>query len=373
MIFDFDNARYNNVLIKLTSVCNLECKYCYVKPHQNQSQFMSEEVLAAIFNKYSAYAESLEAERRFMYYIWHGGEPLLCGLDYFKRLVEIQKSYDNRNYVVYNGVQTNGTLLDNAWVNFFIEHQFGIGISLDGPQLIQEMSRVGKNGNNSFTSIEKSIKLLNETGLSFSVISVITNETAPYWKEIYDYFSLLDVRYVDFIPCYNGNDGMFLSPENYETFYLSMLKIWLDNNKNFDIRFFSDISKKIRNDFDGESLCCEVMGQCGEVQYITENGDLFPCTVLPVDTSMKMGNLIKDGIEACLSSANYQAFQRAFNTDSSCEMCEYFEICKGGCAARRLFPPATMNNAAKRDLYCKGRQKIIDQLRCYQEVQFEKH
>lgn len=373
MIFDFANARYNNVLVKLTSECNLECKYCYVKPHQNQAQFMSEKVLSAIFNKYSAYAEKLEDDRRFMYYIWHGGEPLSCGLDYFKRLIEIQRIFDDRNYIVYNGVQTNGTLLDKTWVKFLKENNFAIGLSLDGPRLIQEMFRAGKNGKDSFASVERSIKLLHDEGLLFSVIAVISNESAPYWKDIYDYLSSLDVRYVDFLPCYNGHDGMFLTPENYETFYLSMVKHWLDNDKNVDIRFFSDISNKIRNDCHGASLGCEVMGQCGEVQYITENGDLFPCTVLPVDDRMKMGNIVKDDLEACLSSENYQAFQRTFNVDSECETCEYFKVCKGGCAARRLYPPTTLNNTASRDIYCKGRQKIIDQLKYHQEVQVEKH
>lgn len=359
MLFDFDAARYNNVLVKLTSKCNLSCSYCYVKPHKTKAPVMSKGVLSSIFDKYSSYAQALEPERRFMYFIWHGGEPLLCGNEYFEKLIRSQQSFQDRNCTFYNGIQTNGTLLNKKWLDFFAKNSFSVGLSLDGPRFVQGLSR----GEDTFKDIEKNISLLNEYGLPFSIISVVTNEMVPYWKEVYNFFMSLEVRYIDFLPCYNVNNSNTLSVENYEKFYLAILDKWLSDEVRNEIRFFSDLLKRITKTGHGEGLGCEVMGQCGEIQYITENGDLYPCTVLPVTDDLRIGNIVQDDLSKCVTSSNYIHFQGQYNSPNDCEKCGYIDVCRGGCAARRLYP-ATPNNTGK-DIYCQPRQKIIKTLQNY--------
>lgn len=365
MIFDFKQARYNNVVIKLTSACNLECTYCYVASSKSKNGQMKENVLASIFDKYSSYTSTLEPENRFVFYIWHGGEPLMCGLDYFEKLISLQHQFDNRDTVVLNGVQTNGTLLNQQWLDFFARNSFSIGISLDGPQYVQSLRK--GHGFDSFQAIEKNIKLMNQADMNFSVTSVVTNEMAPLWRDIYDYFSGLNVRYIDFLPCYNKNSDKFLSPENFEAFYLPLLRTWLadDPKRKPEIRLFSDFMKRIDVQPKGDiTIGCEVIGQCGEIQYITENGDLYPCTVLPINNALRMGNIVRDDFKICLDSKNYIYFQKSYNKDCCCGKCDYFDICRGGCAARRLYPP-NGQIARGKDMYCSGRQMIINSIKSH--------
>jgi uncharacterized protein len=320
---------------------------------------MDESVLSSIFDKYSYYAQSLEPERRFIYFIWHGGEPLLCGIEYFENLIRCQQQFSDRDCIIYNGIQTNGTLLNERWLDFFVKHSFSVGLSLDGPRFVQGLSR----GVDTFEDIEQNIAQLNKHGLPFSVISVVTNEMVPYWKDVYDFFMNVDARYIDFLPCYNANDSRSLTVDNYEEFYLSILEEWLSADVKKEIRFFSDLLKRVTQTGFGEGLGCEVMGQCGEIQYIKENGDLYPCTVLPVMDSLKMGNIVEDDFNDCISSCNYKEFKEKYNSQNGCEKCSFFDICRGGCAARRLYPSS--QNKTGKDIFCQPRQKIIKRLQTY--------
>jgi uncharacterized protein len=376
MIRDFSKACYNNVVVKITSACNLSCRYCYVQSHEKSQAPMTEDVLEAIFDKYSAYAETLVPERRVMYYIWHGGEPLTCGLDYFKQLLAIQARFSHRDCFTYNGIQTNGTLLDSEWVDFLQENSFSLGLSLDGPRLVHLASRRGRQGD-SFAATRRSIELLKKVGMSFSIAAVVTDEVASKWSDIYSFFRELDVRYVDFLPCYSPHADTFLTPESFEAFYVPLLRRWLadDPEARPEIRFFSDLLRRLRatdvsRAFEPSDSCnhlgCEVMGRCGDVQYITEKGDLYPCTVLPVNSHTRMGNLVRDKLSECFTSDSFRRFQRAYNRPSRCDGCLYFNICRGGCAARRLHPPPS-RRAVGVDYYCGQRQKLIDILVDYLE------
>ena len=197
------------------------------------------------------------------------------------------------------------------------------------------------------------------------MISVVTDEMVSQWKELYAFFSDLSIRYVDFLPCYNPDSSIFLSPAGFEAFYLPLLNAWLtdDPKTRPDIRLFSDFVKRIRSE-PGGALGCEVMGQCGEIQYITEIGDLYPCTVLPIIDDLKMGNIVTDSFDTVLSSDNYMSFQRKHNGSSLCNTCSYLDICRGGCAARRIYPPEPQTGR-ETDTYCRGRKMIIDSIKSH--------
>lgn len=364
MIVDYKKAHYNNVVIKLTSKCNLRCKYCYVSSHEMRHAPMQMDVLENIFDKYTAYVQTLEPRYKFIYFIWHGGEPLTCGLDYFQKLIHLQSKFTDRDCTIYNGIQTNGTLINKDWINFFKCNHFSVGLSLDGPHLIQNLNRAGSNFDSS-KSVSSAIGLLNEMDLDFAITAVVTDEIASKWENIYRFFSAMDIRYVDFLPCYNPDLNLYLSQAGFDDFYLPLLDKWLtDNNpKKPSIRLFSDFLSKIENSDNSDYLGCEVMGQCGEVQYITELGDLYPCTVLPINDKMKMGNILTEELNSCFNSRNSLDFQSAYNKNSICNLCDLFKICRGGCAARRLIsPPKSNNTHANVDYYCKSRRIIIEKL-----------
>ncbi len=361
MLFDFRQARYNNAVVKVTGLCNLRCKYCYTR-EQAVKEPMNKEVLAALFREYARYAQQLEKNRRFTYFVWHGGEPFTCGLDYFKQLLEMQKRvFGEAQCEAWNGIQTNGTLITEEWLDWLHLNQFSVGISIDGPRAIHDINRVGSGTKTVFSAIDGAIKRLKGRAMEFNVSAVVSDDIVPYAREIYEYLQNVGARYVEFIPCFDLiNPRKTLSQQGFENFYLSILEIWLEAEpeERAEIRLFSDFIKRLTNRGIDNILGCETMGQCGEIQYIIENGDLYPCTVLPIIDKLRMGNIVRDGLKACLSSDNYNRFQAMYNENCGCEVCDLLDICRGGCASRRLYGRGK-SGAQSRDLYCVGRRKII--------------
>ena len=152
------------VMIKPASgQCNMKCDYCFYgdeMEHRDQASFgfMTEETLKAVIRKTMLRAEGG------IYYVFQGGEPTLRGLPFFHRVMELQRQYNKKGVMVYNSIQTNGYLLDDAWCHFFVENRFLVGISLDGVKRTHDACRHGKEGSPSFDRILGAIRLLEKCG-----------------------------------------------------------------------------------------------------------------------------------------------------------------------------------------------------------------
>ena len=168
---DFQNnygSPFLSVIMKGISTCNLSCKYCDADTYSNQR--MDFKVLASVINKAQSYS-------RYIDYIWHGGEPTLLGIEFYKKVLYLQNYYKREGQVISNGMQTNGTLLDKEWVEFLIKNKFSVGISLDGPKILNDINRIFKNGVGSFENILRTKELLEKAHIRFGVLAVITDDT----------------------------------------------------------------------------------------------------------------------------------------------------------------------------------------------------
>lgn len=172
------------IVLQPTSLCNLNCQYCYV-PGRKDSTRMSEQTLENVIAKVlrsSIVDENVE-------FLWHAGEPLTVGIDFYKKVMTYIQKHNNQDRRIRNRLQTNGTLLTPDWCEFLLENDFQIGISIDGPAMLHNRNRIDWSGKGSHHLVMRGLKLLKEYGLSFGGLCVLTRESLNYPREIFNFFT----------------------------------------------------------------------------------------------------------------------------------------------------------------------------------------
>ena len=326
------------ILIKpVSSQCQMACEYCFYRDeskNREKTSFgnMSEEILETIIKK--AFAEKKTA----LSFLFQGGEPLLAGKPFFKKIVEFQKKYNLNGIETYNSVQTNGLLIDDEWCSFFRENHFLVGISIDGTKKIQDKYRKNAQGKSFFEKIAAAAKTLKKNGVEFSVLSVVTNETVPETEKIYHFFRESGFLNLQFIPCIEPFDlsREFLSKENYGIFLVKIFDLWYNDLKNGTYVSIRHIENYIRILFGITPEECGTNGKC-QIQFVTESdGSVFPCDFFALDKYL-LGNIVEKSFAELLNSQNALKFLEETNRcdkakiKNNCVSCEAFPFCKNGC------------------------------------------
>ena len=177
-----------------SSLCNLRCQYCFYADeaaHREQASYgiMSEDTLEAILKRTLAFAEGSCT------IVYQGGEPTLAGLDFFRRAIELETKWNVNGVAIHHSIQTNGMVLNREWAAFFKEHRFLVGLSLDGNRRVHDVNRLDPSGQGTFRRVMESLNLLKEYKVEFNVLTVVTRQTVPQIKQIYQFFSRLGVEY----------------------------------------------------------------------------------------------------------------------------------------------------------------------------------
>ncbi|MEA4904202.1 MAG: radical SAM protein, partial [Petrimonas sp.] len=181
------------------SRCNLDCDYCYYLEKANlysqkKNHVMSEELLEKFIKEY---IESQTMPQ--VMFTWHGGETLMRPLSFYKKAVELQKKYAGGRQID-NSIQTNGTLLNDDWCRFFKEHNFLVGISIDGPQEFHDEYRRDKMGRPSFHKVMRGIELLKKHGVDYNCMAVVNDYNADFPLEFYQFFKTIGSSFIQFTP-----------------------------------------------------------------------------------------------------------------------------------------------------------------------------
>jgi len=213
-------------IVKPTTECNLDCKYCYVDEHQGKTR-MSEQTLKKIISETIEYNEELGRQTRFL---WHGGEPLLMDVDFWNSVVDFQKNYETK-YKIRNGVQTNLTLLNEKEIKFFKDHDFAVSTSLDGPREIHNKNRIFKNGKGTYDKVIENIRILKSNNMQVGLVVVLNEESAPYIEDIYNLmkseglsFSINPISPVSRAE----NNDTFIKPVTFGNAMVKLLDLWLN-------------------------------------------------------------------------------------------------------------------------------------------------
>ena len=330
-----EGIRPFNIMAKpVSGVCNLNCTYCYytAKPQELypgvKKFLMGDDVLAAFTKQY------MDAIPKRCGFHWQGGEPLLAGVEFFRRAVSLQGENRRAGQAVTNALQTNGTLLDEQWCEFFAEHKFLIGISIDGPAQWHDYFRRDRAGKATFGRAWAGLELLRKHDVEFNVLATLNSANAPHAGDIYRYFVNRGLRHLQFIPILERNaDGepedFSCTAERFGRFWLEVFRLWAERDVGkVSLRFFDSILQTIIHNV---PAMCTHSQRCANAHVLEFNGDLYACDhfVLP---EWRIGNVMARPMGELLRSPKLREFAR-LKTDlpAACEDCEFLQYCRGGC------------------------------------------
>lgn len=316
--------------------CNLCCNYCFYRRASKLfppgTHRMSYNILEAMINQYM----SLRIPQSI--FSWQGGEPALCGLEFFKKAVELQMKYGVKGQVVGNSLQTNGLLIDDEWCKFFNQYKFFIGLSLDGPQKLHDKYRTGRDGG-SWKGAMKAAGLLSRHKVEFNILSVITKESEKMAKELFNWFVDNGFKYLQFIPCVEvlSGGGMApysVTPEGFGRFLCELFDIWwMNKDKGIFIRTFDAILQYLNT---RTPSMCVFSSCCDSYIVIEHDGSVYPCDFF-VQKDKQLGNLMDTPLDELYTSGAFKKFgKEKGNIPPECKDCEFFLLCNGGCQKDRI-------------------------------------
>ena len=325
--------------------CNLNCSYCFYlekaelfadTARHRMSNEVQEEVLRQVMQQSG---ESVSIA-------WQGGEPTLMGLDFYKRAVELEIKYGH-GQVVGNGLQTNGTLLNEDWAAFLQKYDWLVGLSLDGPEHIHDHYRRDNAGKGTHKKVESNGLMLLQNGVATNVLATLTDYSVQFPGETYNYFKSLGFTWMQFIPIVetDKNDPSQAAPfsvtaEKYGEFLCEIFDLWLadfrngeptTNVRHFDSVFYTYVGM--------EPPECTMMRECGPYVVVEHNGNVYSCDFF-VEPKWKLGNIMDNRIISMLNSKKQQAFGAAKAVlPGECRKCPWLTKCYGGCTKDRVKDP----------------------------------
>jgi len=338
------SRKYINVLVKPTNDCNLACKYCYARSGEKKEPVMNYETLENMISKITELYDEVN-------FIWHGGEPLLAGLDFYEKVVELEEKYGKENNtLIGNGIQTNGTLLNEKYLEFFIENKFGIGLSIDGPREVHNLTRIYKDGTGSFDDVMRAVYLMKDHGMKVGAIATLNKLNIEYYNEIYDFYKENDIglKLNAIIPAGRAvENDLSITPLQYANVLIKLIDRWMDDGATFDFITAREIIETSVDAYIVETddkkfvvepkrSTCAFSQSCQENFIgIDYNGDVYPCNRWAGIEEFKYGNINTDSLEDILNNEKRKMFLNRTKILTEkyeyCKSCEFKNKCYGGC------------------------------------------
>lgn len=324
------------------ALCNLGCTYCYYLCNRDiydgtGSLRMSDEIL----DKYIK--QHIEASSDdTIFFSWHGGEPLLAGIDFYRKALSIQQKYLPAGRRALNGIQTNGTLLDDEWCSFLKSENFIIGISIDGPPDLHNKNRITPAGDPTSEMVLKGFELLMRYKITSEILCVVNADNSLHPLEVYSFFRQLGAEYISFLPLVEkdaskrtGVSDSSVKPEEFGRFLSVIFDGWIGNDiGKIKVQIFEEA---LRPAFNQEHTLCIFKVDCGGVPVIEHNGDFYACDHY-VDKEYLSGNINDVPLADLLVSPAQKAFGNAKSNTLPryCLECDVLEMCNGECPKNRF-------------------------------------
>ena len=367
-----------NIMIKpVGSLCNLKCSYCYyldkAEIYGGREPRMSEQMLEHFVKEY------IQAnDVRDVFFNWHGGEPLLAGIDFYRKAVSFQQKY-SEGKKIHNTLQTNATLITPEWARFFRDNGFLIGVSLDGPKEVHDRYRGGKGGASVFDRVIRGIMELYRAGVQYNVMATVNKQSEGRALEIYQFLKSAGTRFIQFMPVVEHvKDGLIVSPDTEG----SRLAPWSVSAEGFG-RFLcdifdhwvrNDVGKVFVNQFDAALACwcgvqpglCAMAETCGGNSVIEHNGDLYPCDHF-VYEDYKIGNVLDTDLRTLMNSSKQVKFgiSKRNGLPQKCLRCRWFFACHGECPKHRF--NKTDKGETGLNALCEGYEMFFSHIAPYME------
>ena len=324
------------------AACNLACRYCYylgqgpIGPAEAPAR-MPDDLLENTIAQHVA-ASPDEVIR----FSWHGGEPTVLGVDCFRRIVEIQRRHRPAGRTIVNGMQTNGTLLDEEWGRFLAAEGFSVGLSLDGPREFHDRYRLAPDGTSSFDATMRGYELLRRHGVPTDILCVVSAENVRHPAEVYGFFKEIGASYVTFLPLVEqrpdapgGVSPDTVPAEAWGDFLCAVFDEWVAGDiGRIKIQI---VEEAARPAFGQEHSLCIFRPVCGDIPVLERNGDFYSCDHF-VDETHRVGNIRETPLVELLESPAQLAFGLAKleNLPCVCRACEVLVMCNGECPKNRF-------------------------------------
>ena len=334
-------SREFQVMVKpIGAVCNLDCGYCYYLRKKDlypkaRAFRMADDLLESYI------VQHIEAApRESILFSWHGGEPTILGVEYFRRIVELQRKHRPPGREILNGMQTNGTLLDEEWCRFLAAEGFYVGISMDGPKELHDRYRITKGKQSTHKRVLQSFRLLKRHRVPCDMLCVVHHQNVRQPTAVYRFFKEIGVEYLQFLPLVaRKEDGEVsaetVSAEAYGTFLCTIFKEWVRHDigrigiQNFD--------EAVRPFLGMDHALCVSAEICGNIVVVEHNGDFYSCDHF-VDREHCLGNIRETPLVEMLENPALREFGRKKRDalPRYCRDCEVLGSCNGGCPKDRF-------------------------------------
>ena len=370
------------------SLCNMRCSYCYYlgTDIDVKAERMDERLLERVIREYFAASDGPVYS-----FTWHGGEPTVVGLDFYREAVRLQQEYLPEGCECWNSLQTNGLLLDDEWCDFLRDSHFDVGLSIDGTQAVHDRFRKDTRGEGTYERVKAAAERLMSRGIKPDLLCTVTEETARHGREVYEALRDLGTGWMQFIPIViqapgdssekpdahtsghlsekpdahtpGGSSGKqedacpatlppSVSPRSYGQFLREVFTDWFYHDMGrTEVQFFSETALVLAG---GEASLCTMRRTCGEVPVIERDGGVYACDHF-VRREYKTGDLTKESLGEIVrrlrgggqlaevrqeASGTAEAFGESKHTrlPASCLKCEYLSLCSGGCLKDRFLP-----------------------------------
>lgn len=351
------SKRPHTVLIEPFQGCNMTCIYCYSDTSSNFK--MSETTLETVIGRLVEYLDEEGINQADI--IWHGGEPLMAGIDFFRFMLDFCKKngFGNR---LRHMLQTNGTFIDNDWCRLIKENDISISISIDGPSYINSRTRT-MNQYISFDLVMSKTDILAYHGIPYNFLVVVSKANCNSPEELYNFFSGLKrsfkinpIMKSSFKDCAFNDFG--ITAKEYGNFLVRLFDIWM-NDENTEIRI-GTLDTYIKNVAANRAFNCQHQSSC--IDYVTGikyDGSVAICSRFQ---DLRSGNVRDNKIKLLKETKPFSEIPERYLRLESCKKCEFLNICFGGCPNHAY---SFSGNFLEKDYFCIAYKMIYSRIRDY--------
>lgn len=347
------NGNFSVQLKPVGSSCNIKCSYCYVEPFKSHNiKVMDYQTLEHTIIKC---LESSDAPT----FSWHGGEPLLAGIDFLKKAMGLMKKHRRNKQRIRNMIQTNAMLIMPETAKFLKRHRFGVSVSLDGPENIHGKHRVDRSGKNTFDAVMRGISNLRDAKVQPSVICTVTQDTLPFAAEVFHFLVSIGFKKIKYSPVFDSTcDNFSISNDEWYSYLQTVFDEWFAlEDPDIQVRELDEVILWLT----GEKLSlCSSDQSCLSWISIDPDGNMYPCEYLR--SKYSYGNIRHEDFLDIHKTSEYKGFCKTFKAiPPKCKKCEFHPFCGNGCPATRM--ANGIMSAKGVYVYCEERKMLYNAIK----------
>ncbi len=366
------------------AACNMACDYCYYLEKKAMYQHVSHQMISdALLEKFvKEYIQSQTTNE--VLFTWHGGEPLLLPLPFYEKVMTLQKRY-SRGRAIDNVIQTNGTLLNDQWCDFFARNGWLVGVSIDGPQPFHDEYRRMRQQAPTFAKVMEGIRLLNKHGVEWNAMAVVNDYNGTHPLEFYHFFKSIHCHYIQFTPIverYLSRDGRTqlaavddedascqmtphsIKPQQWGEFLCTLFDEWVRHD--VGIYFIQLFDATLANWCGVAPGICSMSKTCGHAAVMEYTGDVYSCDHF-VYPQYRLGNLWEKGLPEMMYGERQRSFglSKSTNLPQQCKQCQWLFACHGECPKNRF--QKTVDGESGLNYLCQGYKRYFQHVAPYMD------